>query len=116
MKHLLVLPMCAAATWSLTPAGGMGQGDDIAEICSGARLPFRSPPFERFDRNGDDRLTADEAAACPALEAVYARLDLDADATLTRAEYRSFADVWRLRARTFGDDALNGGQDRATEP
>lgn len=88
------------------PSAGTTQSDaELAEICSGTRLPFESPAFERFDRNGDERLTPDEAAECDTLEAVYSRLDLDADRALTRAEYRSFADTWRRRARSFGDEA-----------
>lgn len=96
---------CIAVACALTSFVNAARADDIEEICSGVRLPFESPPFERLDRNGDDRLTADEATECHALEAVYSRLDLDADGALTRPEYSSFADVWRRRARTFGTDA-----------
>ena len=79
--------------------------DEPSEICPSDRLPFESPAFERFDRDGDGRLTIDEAARCAPLETVFSRLDLDADQALTRAEYRGFADVWRRRRRTFDEDA-----------
>lgn len=96
---------CVAAACALGAATSAARADDLRDICSGARLPLESPAFERFDLNGDDRLSAEETAECAALEAVHSRLDLDADGVLTRMEYRSFADVWRRRARTFGDDA-----------
>ena len=95
----------AAACAVLGPQVVDAQPEDLAEVCTGERLPFISPAFQVFDRNGDDRLSRDEAADCPALAAVYARLDLDADQTLSRAEYRGFADVWRRRQRAFGEDA-----------
>jgi hypothetical protein len=98
---------CITAAWLFAPAAAPAQGgSELAEICAGTRLPFESPPFERFDRNDDERLTSDEAASCDALAEIFSRLDIDADGMLTRAEYRSFADTWRLRVRTLGDDAL----------
>jgi hypothetical protein len=92
----------------LAPAeevSAQSQRDEPSEICSSDRLPFESPAFERFDRDADGRLTIDEAARCAALETVFIRLDVDSDQALTRAEYRGFADVWRRRRRTFGEDA-----------
>ena len=94
-----------ALALALAPLVGAAQDDELAQICSGVSLPFESPEFERFDRNHDDRLTPYEAAECGALLAVYARLDLDDDRGLTRAEYESLADTWRRRTSTIGDDA-----------
>jgi hypothetical protein len=97
---------CITAAWSVSPSAAPAQGrDDVAEICAGTRLPFETPPFARFDRNGDERLTSGEAASCEALAQIFSRLDLDADGTLSRAEYRSFADTWRRRVRALDDDA-----------
>jgi hypothetical protein len=94
------------AAWSVSPSAAPAQGrDEVPEMCAGTRLPFESPPFERFDRNDDERLTSGEAASCEGLAEIFSRLDLDADGSLSRAEYRSFADTWRRRVRALGDAA-----------
>ena len=53
---------CVAAACALGAATSAARADDLRDICSGARLPLESPAFERFDLNGDDRLSAEETA------------------------------------------------------
>jgi hypothetical protein len=106
MTRLRWRTSAAALGCSLVGAGPAAAADaELEEICSGERQPFVSPAFERIDLDGNERLTPEEAAECAALAAVFSRLDLDADGALTRTEYRGFADTWRRRLRTFGDDA-----------
>lgn len=107
-------PILAAAL--LGCGGALAQGvperaqqDDapapLADVCSGDLVTFALPAFGAFDANGDGRIDEREADGCESLETLFERLDVDASGALTRVEYRGYADLWRRRARAFGDDA-----------
>lgn len=83
----------------------------VEEICRGDRVVFALPSLEVFDDDHDHEISADEAAGCATLQVLFARLDIDANGSLNRAEYSGFPDLWRRRARTFEDPLDEPGQE-----
>ena len=92
----LLLPLCTTS-----PAQELSAS--AAEICAGERLEFERPPLRVFDADGDRLISREEAAGCETLAFLFSRLDLDASGSLTASEYDGFPELWRRRARTFGD-------------
>lgn len=97
--------MAALALLALLAAGASAQPleEGLARVCAGELQRFRLPAFTRFDQNGDRRISAEEAERCAILEALFRRLDLDADDVLSLTEYQALNDVWRRRARALED-------------
>lgn len=91
--------------------GAQETGASVEEICRGDRVVFALPSLGVFDNNDDHEISADEAAGCATLQVLFARLDIDASGSLSRAEYSSFPDLWRHRARTFEDPLDEPGQE-----
>lgn len=53
------------------------------------------------DANGDGRISADEAKACPAVKALFASADTDGDKTLTADEIANRASKWFAAGTTI---------------
>lgn len=69
-------------------------------------LPVSTPPaldgrsFQRLDRNGDGRLTRDEAKDDAAVSSIFDKVDSDHDGVITRSEMNRYRDAQSSRNAT----------------
>jgi hypothetical protein len=94
MKHVLpVLVLCTAAFAQSSPPPQEARypqhgGDVIIRTGETAYRPSGpAPSFESLDKNGDGRITPEEAAAYPLLANDFQMADSNRDGRISRREY-----------------------------
>ena len=79
MQKLTLAALSAAAVFTLA---GCDRANDTAQVAQAPR-----PTFESVDKNGDGRITTQEALDAPGLD--FARLDADKNQSISRDEFNS---------------------------
>lgn len=98
------MPRCGGpARWATIPVLGLA-------LAAGASEAVRAEPpdlrFERFDRNGDGRISQEEFAVLPARRRdAFQRLDRNGDGAIDRAEFSAFIAQRGQRGAGAGDAA-----------